>query len=313
MRLKAAVWRDENCSFWILAVVKLLVDRPMTLTKTFDRVDDVSKIEGCNTRGIEYRWSIFSKVIATFPVGSNALDFGAGSLRESFDLAVRGFNVTSVDIDSGLMSAYKASYDWPANGTSHFIIGTGDLTEGLEKIAGQKFALVTCFDVLEHLDNPESLLRLLKPYISDDGKIFITVPNGRTLFELAFRFDLLLARATKRYIRPGEPHLQRNSPEKWKQIIVRAGYNILQHEIEIGFFANTVAAVVQLPLALSGRILRKLGVNVDALALSERICSGTRMAAIDRIDKKTKSIFRGLYGWNLFVASPVRNRAMKFH
>ena len=285
----------------------------MTLTKTFDRVDDVSKIEGCNTRGIEYRWSTFSNVIATFPAGGNALDFGAGSLRESFDLAVRGFNVTSIDIDRELMSAYKASYAWPANGTSHRIIGTGDLTEGLKEIAGQRFTLVTCFDVLEHLDDPESLLRLLEPYIADDGRIFITVPNGRTLFELAFRFDLLLARATKRYIRPGEPHLQRNSPEKWKQIIVSAGYDVLQHEMQIGFFANTAAALVQLPLALSGRIFRKLGVNVDALALSERICSGARMAAINRIDQKTKSVFGGLYGWNLFVASPVRNRVAKHH
>jgi 2-polyprenyl-3-methyl-5-hydroxy-6-metoxy-1,4-benzoquinol methylase len=283
----------------------------MTLTKTFDRVDDVSKIEGCNTRGIKYRWSTFSKVIATFPVGSNALDFGAGSLRESFDLAVRGFNVTSIDIDSELMSAYKTSYDWPANGTSHRIVGAGDLMEGLEKIAGQRFALVTCFDVLEHLDDPESLLRMLEPYILDDGRIFITVPNGRTLFELAFRFDLLLARVTNRYIRPGEPHLQRNTPKKWKQIIARAGYDVLQHDMEIGFFANTVAAAVQLPLALSGRLLRKLGVNVDALALSEQICSGARMLAIDRIDQKTKSIFRGLYGWNLFVASPARNPVTK--
>src|SRR6266478_4971790 len=122
----------------------------MNLARTFDRVDVVSKIEGCNTRGVEYRWSIFSNVIASIPVGSNALDFGAGSLRESFDLAIRGFNVTSIDIDSELMSAYKASYDWPANGTSHRIIGTGDLREGLEKIAGQRFTLVTCFDVLEH-------------------------------------------------------------------------------------------------------------------------------------------------------------------
>jgi hypothetical protein len=81
--------------------------------------------------------------------------------------------------------------------------------------------------------------------------------------------------------------------------------------MEIGFLANTVAALVQLPLALGGRILRKLGMQVDALALSRRICSGARMVAIDRIDKKTKSIFRGLYGWNLFVASPVRNRASK--
>ena len=125
--------------------------KPMTLTKTFDRVDDISKIEGCNTRGIEYRWPTFSKVMATFPAGSNALDFGAGSLRESFDLAMRGFNVTSIDIDSELMSAYKSGYDWPANGTSHRLVAASDLTDGLSKIGGQRFALVTCFDVLEHL------------------------------------------------------------------------------------------------------------------------------------------------------------------
>jgi len=283
----------------------------MNLAKTFDRVDDVSKIEGCNTRGVEYRWSTFSNVIASIPVGSNALDFGAGSLRESFDLAVRGFNVTSIDIDSELMSAYKSGYDWPANGTSHHLIAASDLTDGLAKIGDTRFALVTCFDVLEHLEDPGAMLRLIEPYLADDGKIFVTVPNGRTLFELAFRFDLLLARATKRYMRPGEPHLQRNSPEKWKEIIVSAGYDVLQHDLEIGFLANTVAALVQLPLALGGRMLRKLGVQLDALGLSERICSGARMAAIDRIDQKTKSIFRGLYGWNLFVASPVRNRSSK--
>ena len=208
------------------------------------------------------------------------------------------------------MLAYKSGYDWPANGTSHDLIGTGDLTDALAKIRGQRFALVTCFDVLEHLEDPGAMLRLIEPYLTDDGKIFITVPNGRTLFELAFRFDLLLARATKRSMRAGEPHLQRNSPEKWKQIIVDAGYEVLQHEMEIGFFANTVAALVQLPLTFGGRILRRLNVKVDAVALSARICSGARMAAIDQIDRRTKRIFRGLYGWNLFVAAPARNLTM---
>jgi hypothetical protein len=80
--------------------------------------------------------------------------------------------------------------------------------------------------------------------------------------------------------------------------------------MEIGFLANTAAALVQLPLALGGRILRKFGAHLDALALSERICSKARMAAIDRIDQKTKSIFRDLYGWNLFVAAPTRSRTI---
>jgi hypothetical protein len=79
--------------------------------------------------------------------------------------------------------------------------------------------------------------------------------------------------------------------------------------MEIGFLANTVAAAVQLPLGFGGRMLRKVGANVDALALAEKICSGGRMAAIDRIDQKTKSVFRGLYGWNLFVAMPRREGA----
>jgi SAM-dependent methyltransferase len=279
----------------------------MTLTKTFDRVRDISKIEGCNTRGVEYRWSIFTKAIAAIPVGQDALDFGAGSLRESFDLATRGFNVTSIDIDRELMSAYRSGYDWPANGTVHRMIAAGDLTDGLSQISDKKFALVTCFDVLEHLEDPAAVLRQIRPLLTDEGKIFITVPNGRSLFELAFRIDLLLARATKRYMRPGEPHLQRNSPQKWREIIVSAGYDIRQHDMEIGFFANTAAALVQLPLTLGARILRKLGMHVDALPLSERICSKARMAAIDRFDQRTKLLFDGLYGWNLFVASPRRH------
>jgi hypothetical protein len=70
----------------------------------------------------------------------------------------------------------------------------------------------------------------------------------------------------------------------------------------IGFFANTAAALVQLPLMLGARLLRKAGIKVDAAGLCEKICSRERMAAIDRLDQKTKAIFDPLYGWNLFVA-----------
>ena len=45
---------------------------------TFDRTDDVSKLEGCNTRGVEYRWDIFTKRLDTIPSGSHAIDFGLG-------------------------------------------------------------------------------------------------------------------------------------------------------------------------------------------------------------------------------------------
>jgi 2-polyprenyl-3-methyl-5-hydroxy-6-metoxy-1,4-benzoquinol methylase len=274
--------------------------------RSFNRTHDVSKLEGCNTRGIEYRWQIFSREIATMPIGGNALDFGAGSLRESFDLAIRGFNVTSIDLSNELLASYKAAYRWPENGTTHKLIESVYLTDGLAKLDSRKFDLVTCFDVLEHVDDPSIVLRELGNLMSDDGKILITVPNGRSLFEIAWRIDLLIARATKRHLRPGEPHLQRNSPGKWKRIIEEAGFSIVRHEMAIGFFANTVAALVQLPLTLGGRFLRKMGLKFDAIGLSDRICSGGLMAAVYRLDQKTEMIFRPLYGWNLLVGIPAR-------
>jgi hypothetical protein len=94
--------------------------------------------------------------------------------------------------------------------------------------------------------------------MKDDGKIFITVPNGRSLFEIAWRIDLIIARATKRYLRPGEPHVQRNSPGKWSQIIEESGFLIRKHEMEIGFFVNTASALVQLLLTFGERVLRKM-------------------------------------------------------
>ena len=268
---------------------------------TFDRSNDVSKLEGCNTRGVDYRWSIFLDAISEIPKGSAVLDFGAGSLRESFDLVTRGFNVTSIDMDAELLSTYKLKYAWPDNGTKHDMIAAADIDDGLSRLKGRRFSLITCFDVLEHLEEPQPALLALKELLTDDGLLLITVPNGRTLFELAFRLDLILARATNRRLRPGEPHLQRNSPEVWRRIITNSGLKILSHDMQIGFFANTFAALVQLPLTLGGRGLRKLGLRIDALSISEKIINAPQSTVIDFLDRQTKPIFRQLYGWNLFV------------
>ena len=267
---------------------------------TFDRTDDVSKLEGCNTRGVEYRWDIFTKRLDTIPLGSHAIDFGAGSLRESFDLVRRGFNVTSIDIDGVSLSTYKEMYNWPAN-AAHEIIANHDPFVALSELGDHKYSLITCFDVLEHLSDPVSALKELSKYMDDGALLFITVPNGRTLFELAFRLDLTIARATKRPLRPGEPHLQRNSPARWRCLISEAGLFVLDHEMQIGFFANTSAALIQLPLAFGGRVARKLGFNINALELSKRICNGPQASVMDFLDRHTKPILSGLYGWNLFV------------
>jgi 2-polyprenyl-3-methyl-5-hydroxy-6-metoxy-1,4-benzoquinol methylase len=271
---------------------------PMDQALTFDRVDDVSKFDGCNTRGLEYRWDIFKRHLTRFQAGSAALDFGAGSLRESFDLITRGYHVTSVDLDRDTLDTYKAKYNWPAE-PIHELIAGQDFSEAISRLGDRKFSIVTCFDVLEHLEDPVSVLKEISKHLNDDTRLFVTVPNGRTLFELAWRIDLIIAKRTGRYMRPGEPHLQCNSTAKWKAIFREANLSIVDHEMQIGFFANTAAALFQVPLSLSGRILRKLGINVDALSLSERIIAKIA-PSMDMLDRYTRFL-KGLYGWNLFV------------
>ncbi|UVO26953.1 bifunctional 2-polyprenyl-6-hydroxyphenol methylase/3-demethylubiquinol 3-O-methyltransferase UbiG [Bradyrhizobium arachidis] len=181
-----------------------------SLALTFDRSDDISKPEGCDTRGIVYRWNIFATHLAVVPAGAEVLDFGAGSLRESFDLVQKGFSVTSVDVSAETLNEYKRKYDWPANG-KHRLVANLDLFAALSELESQ-YALITAFDVLEHLADPVAALQELAKHLQDGGLMFVTVPNGWTLFELAFRTELMIARAAGRKLPPGEPHLQWHSP-----------------------------------------------------------------------------------------------------
>ncbi|MBR0780466.1 class I SAM-dependent methyltransferase [Bradyrhizobium iriomotense] len=226
------------------------------------------------------------------------MDFGAGSLRESYDLATIGFDVTSVDLDSETLGAYQRRYEWPID-RSHRILAADSFTSALAKLTGDQFALITCFDVLEHLEDPSETLTALSRHLTDNGLVFISVPNGRTLFELFWRLDLKIAKATGRYIRPGEPHLQRNSPAKWREIIQSSGLTIKAHEMHIGFFANNAAAMIQVPLALAGRVSRKMGFKLDGLAIAERAIDQIA-PAMDFLDRRSKFL-EPLYGWNLFV------------
>lgn len=272
--------------------------------RTFDRTDDISKLDGCNTRNVEYRWDLFSRELANIPAGSETLDFGAGSLRDSFELAKRGYNVTSVDLDRDLLLSYQADYDWPANGTTRKIVTGRDLAGCLSQIESEKFSLIICFDVLEHLEDPVSILRQMRASLKPEGRLFITVPNGHTLYELWFRFILIASRILGKKLRPGEPHLQRNSPGRWKEILSQAGFDVVNHDMQIGFFVNTACALAQIPLYTFGRLVRAMGFAFPTDKILDIICSKRAMASLNKIDGKTKPYLSGLYGWNLFIAAP---------
>src|SRR5206468_441943 len=69
----------------------------------FDRRRDVSKLLGCNTRNVQFRWDIFSRWIATLlqhRAEPTALDLGAGSLRDTYELTTLGVKVDALDLNA---------------------------------------------------------------------------------------------------------------------------------------------------------------------------------------------------------------------
>jgi 2-polyprenyl-3-methyl-5-hydroxy-6-metoxy-1,4-benzoquinol methylase len=247
---------------------------------------------------------LFKSGLADIPPGSEVLDFGAGSLRDSFELASRGYNVTAVDLDSDLLQSYRSGYDWPDNGSTLKIVAGRDIGDCLSQIGERKFALIICFDVLEHLEDPLAILRQMRGFLTPSGRIFITVPNGRTLYELWFRVILIASGMFGKKLRPGEPHLQRNSPKKWQEILRQAGFSVLAHDMQIGFFVNTASALVQIPLYAIGQLVRPTGLSFPSDEILNTLCNKKAMARLDGIDRKTKPYLNGFFGWNLFVAAP---------
>ena len=233
----------------------------------FDRTADVPKLIGCNVRNLEYRWDIYARHVANIPKDSEVLDFGAGSLRETFELAERGFLVTAVDMNLSGMEQYERGYDWSK------VKHRPNLVPALP--SSGSFALVTAFDVIEHLPKPEIELAQIRALLSADGLMFVTVPNRLTLQELATK------RKGGRGLAPGEAHLQFKSRGEWHTFFQSCGFQVVDHDMTIGPLVNSS----YLPAL-------KLGMNRLHRSLAP---------VMDLVDRAIKPIAAPLYGWNLIV------------
>ena len=89
------------------------------------------------------------------PSGSSILDFGCGQgifvkIAKKF-----GYQVFGYDIDP------KATADFYS----------------LKEIPNHFFDAVVCFDVIEHVDNPQKILKNIRQKLKPNGLLFLTTPN----------------------------------------------------------------------------------------------------------------------------------------
>lgn len=274
----------------------------------FDRRGDISKLFGCNTRNVRYRWNLFASRLEQIRANvesPTALDFGAGSLRDSYELARLGFCVTSVDLDPAVMQRYYRSYDW-----SRFQCPPTIFTEPLEKLKGDsRFHLAIAFDVIEHLEDPAAYCRDINSLLNEGGLFFSIVPNRRSIFERYFRHSITKQIANGIPFVPGVPHLQFKLPSEWRELFEQSGFKIVEHDMAIGFFVNDCwTGLLGLPLRVyvtpvMARVAHLLRLNFNQVAFEESFSPPWLMQRVDVLDQLVKKQFASRFGWNLIVAT----------
>lgn len=283
---------------------EVAIDVPLV----FDRRHDVSKLYGCNTRNVRYRWTLFAEKLDVlqreFP-RAKALDFGAGSLRDSYELAKRGFAVTAFDLNERVLQSYCDSYDWTAADKPKLMTGSlEDLKHDIEPGSRQ---LVLAFDVIEHLEDPASYVRALSDILSAGGLLFTIVPNKRSLFERYFKRTV--AAQLKRGVRlePGMPHLQFKSPEEWDRFFQTNGFQIVDRDMTIGPFVNDWWNGL-LAIPLRSFVYPVLDViayygkfKIDAGKIETTLCPRWLMERVNLLDNFFKQRLSHRFGWNLIV------------
>jgi 2-polyprenyl-3-methyl-5-hydroxy-6-metoxy-1,4-benzoquinol methylase len=114
------------------------------------------------------------------------LDVGCGNGSLVFPIAALGNDVVGTDVDRASLERCRELA--PTSGVD--LVWTQG---GLEEISGS-FDLIVCSEVLEHLADPDPLIRAMVAKLTPEGRLFITVPNGWGLREVGGRCEHFLRR-----------------------------------------------------------------------------------------------------------------------
>jgi len=108
--------------------------------------------------------------------GHRILDVGCGTGMNTINpLKYLPIQIVAIDCDKRSLE-YAIESHKEVN--VQFVLGNGE-----DYQCEQKFDLIVCSHILEHLEHPSRMLRNLKLLLKDDGKLFVALPNGYGCFE----------------------------------------------------------------------------------------------------------------------------------
>lgn len=112
------------------------------------------------------------------------LDLGCGIGNYSRILDEHGYCVTAVDRDLNSLNFLACE----SQGNSISIICAD--VHNIPVRANQKFQVIVASEILEHLENPQSVLDHINQLLDDRGIVFVTIPNGYGLWEMYHQITL---------------------------------------------------------------------------------------------------------------------------
>lgn len=123
-------------------------------------------------------------IIDQVPIGSSVLDIGCASgylgkaLKTEKNCRVFGIEP---DASSYALANGSGDYEYVSDLPIEKAISE-------ERIRNEKYARIICADVLEHLANPDEIVRSLKNLLSENGRLIVSLPN---VAHYSVRFALL--------------------------------------------------------------------------------------------------------------------------
>jgi 2-polyprenyl-3-methyl-5-hydroxy-6-metoxy-1,4-benzoquinol methylase len=146
------------------------------ITYEYERITDIKRLK-----------FIVDSLAKAIPAGGNILDVGCGNGVISRHLGQFGYNVLGIDISQKTIEVARSKNKLP--NVRFDVISAEDLIA-----QGKQFDAVICSEVLEHLHQPEILLKTLYRSLKDDGTLVVTVPNGKGPREALVTKPMLRAR-----------------------------------------------------------------------------------------------------------------------
>lgn len=222
------------------------------------------------------------------PIGK-LLDIGCGTGRFLHEARTRGYNVWGIDISSSAIESARIKFG--LNKVYHFT-----LENFVKEFPQEKFDIITMFEVLEHLDNPQETILQVYSLLKPNGYLAISVPNRNRRFEF-------LPEGTD--IPPN--HLTRWNSKALKNFLSRNKFEVLKIVIK-------KIDVEELSLPFLNRVGLRIASNI---CQKGQMLSNTRLIALSNLMKNAKETvvrsvcfplsflyrFIGYQGWNIYCLS----------